>query len=1012
MQEGATLEVRYADRSFQVPVRFLLPPSRQAGERRIYVVEKGAVRITQIVNSNHCANQWKVEVRFDTGFFTINLDVLKSNFNDGHYYNLSNFWLYVDTDSFQVGAIANSPEQAQQIAQQICENYTKKPPKPTSVAVSLHGDGPPFKRGKPVTVRAVVTGEGDMSALPVIASFSNGDPSILLRGGGTFEGIWVPKNIPTGSQGDEQGSLTFPVTVTATAIGPTQSATGSATTQVKIAGINITIIKPQPEEGFRIDWTPGSETTVMISGKVTDDEGTGIPARVEVEYWFKKFGGDLLSIRSEDKDTSPQGAFAFIFTTNFPGELLVEIFATAKDDARLKASKLVEGIIQAKLQLQVSKDGYRFFRGTKDGQKLTEQPINITAEEDVKEIEVQVFGLQPTDDAPPRLAWKPLKGATVQIVNGGSKTTNDNGQVVFPVGDTGRTVKVSIDMVPEMEVKIVRYPKAIFARPDAEGKLLVFLGKKVVLRTNPETGLPEPAPESEGLVTERRFKVTVRAGDGTTDGDIARPDNGAFGPFAHTITYRPPQALPEGNRMKHVQVFAEDITEGTDEPLPYKGELVFVVFKDAGLTFSKLTAKGEPVVKEPEPVPIDLVEGEGGVKVLPGIIEGRVQVFEEPLAGRPINGVQVVIATPEGEMEATTNGSVGPEAGKFRLELDPQRPEWTLTNPVLMPFVDVVAGLHMKVNALQRDLGYRIPAYRDQDGFENFKYRWDLRYETDKEKLQRILDAVKRLDAAVQVIPEAHPQMKVYMKESVYAVIDLVLFALFDVLKVSDIIVDNLKIGKGIGKSSYLRQFIGSKLAPYYSDTNALQHTLDQIEAHAARFGGLTDEAIEAVKGDVQLLTGNAQLADDVGRELRLHRANIKAAVETLAYSLKGDIVEWTKSALSRLGARWGVEIDMSFWVDQVVDAVLGQIVKALLSGQDLVTTIFDATDWIADQIAERMLAAPLPVQPQPEGLMRAWLSWGAMNSKAIQPRSFRRYKSTKRPPLTSALSMKPAPAL
>jgi hypothetical protein len=460
--------------------------------------------------------------------------------------------------------------------------------------------------------------------------------------------------------------------------------------------------------------------------------------------------------------------------------------------------------------------------------------------------------------------------------------------------------------------------------------------------------LPEPSPDSELVVTGRRFKVTVREGDGTVEGDIARPSDGEFGPLAHVITYRPPQALPEGNRMKHVKVFAEDITEGSEDPLPYKGELVFTVFKDPALTFSKLTVNGEPVFKEPEPVPVDLVEGEGGAKVLPGIIKGQVK----DLAGLPIRGVKVSMITSDETYETVTDGQENLKAGGFRLELDPQRPEWTLSNPVLMSFVDVVAKLHDKVRALQQ-FGYNIPRFNEQNGFEGFEYLWDLRRETDKEKLQRILDAVKRLDAAVQVIPEAHPAMKTYTKELVSAVAELALFAL-EKLKVFEKIAESMKIGKGIGKSSYLRNFLETRLASKLPP-NILRETLDEIEAATVRHGGLTDKAIVEIANRVGALTGDNNLVKEVGDELFRYRDELAQSLSLILNSLKGDVISWVKGALNMLG----VKTEFGYVIDKIVDVTLSKVLEAMLSGQDIITTVFNSFDWLAEQVAEGLLSAP-----------------------------------------------------
>ncbi|MCS7265374.1 MAG: gliding motility-associated C-terminal domain-containing protein [Armatimonadetes bacterium] len=890
---------------------------------------------------------------------TMITELRKSNFNNARGVFVSNFKLDICTSSFKVVVAANDETQARQRAEQICNIITKNPPRPASVSVVLRGEGPPFKRGKPVRVVATVSGDGNLEVSSVVATFSNGDSPILLNATGptTFEGIWKPTKILAGAQTDQQGNLIFPVTVTVIASGCGQTATGSAETQVKIGGIQITVTKPQPEEGFRVDWSPGGETSVMISGKVTDDEGNGIPSTVEVEYWFTRLGNDVPSVRSERKDTSPQGSFAFVFTTNFPGNLLVKIFATAKDDRRLKAFKRIEGIIRAQLQLQVSKDGYKFLRGTMNGQKLNEQPININAE-DVKEVKVKVFGLQPNSDNPPQLEWKPLQGATVEVLGGGSVTTNRNGEVILPVNSRAQTiVEIQVDMKPELEIKIASIPKAFIARPDAQGQIAVYLGKNLSEPTYPQPNNPQI--RADYLLTGRQFRVTVSQGGLTNN--IAKPSES--NPTAHIVNYQPPQSLEVG--FIEVTVVAEDITEGTDEPL-YRGETKFRVFRDAFLTFHK---EG---FEDPEPRKVDLVE-QDSLRVLPGIIEGFL-VAEQP--GRPIIGANVSLVYPEIQQNTITQGRYQPpqnaevqqDAGKFRFEIDANRPTWSLTDPVRVQFIPEVRELGRKISTRIALLGYRVPDFNERLGFGNvFPFRWELRYQTDQERVRKTIEAVQRLDAFSDLVETAHPLLKEYAKETVGAVVDLTLSLVGG--KIFQLLSKRFKLGEGIGVSNFQREFMWRKLRDEIRvPPSALPYVYGSVISDAIiRNKGITDKAIEEVYFSLkasQVVNLTDEQIEEIVRMLQDYREAVYDAAKSMTESIvKGDLLGWVKSALNVLGFNTSVKIQtgsetIDNWlneiIDKVLDFVLGKITEALLSGSEL---SFEPIFGLSDQIAEILIA-------------------------------------------------------
>jgi subtilase family serine protease len=163
LQSGVTLKVSYANRTEQMTVQFFDKPSRQ-GADQFFIVNKGSRTISQQVEATHCTNQPVITVPFRIPFLNAELRLDKRNINVAHFFSTSKFKLDICVSNFKVVVKAGSEEEARTVAERLCNTLTKQPSKPNTVIVTLIGDGPPYKRGKPITVRARVMGEGDMSA--------------------------------------------------------------------------------------------------------------------------------------------------------------------------------------------------------------------------------------------------------------------------------------------------------------------------------------------------------------------------------------------------------------------------------------------------------------------------------------------------------------------------------------------------------------------------------------------------------------------------------------------------------------------------------------------------------------------------------------------------------------------------------------------------------------------------------------------------------------------------------
>jgi hypothetical protein len=908
----------------------------------------------------------------------------KRDYNNAGFSAVSNFGLKVCVKSFKVPVFAQDEYSARQAAENICNIFTKENPKPNTVIVTLIGDGPPYKRGKPITVRARVMGEGDMSAATVQATFSNGDPPIFLKhaGGNFFEGQWIPTKIPSNARVESDGSVWFNVTVTVTAVGCDilQSVSDTADAQIRLGAIKFKFtgiteiddidqrVNNADEPWLRWNWSPGQEKVIHFKGIVVDEEGQPVPAAVSVQFQFYPMGLGSLEVENQQV-SAPDGRFTFThkFAIKMPGELKAFFEANHQEIAQLKTKKRITGVILGEYQIQANKEGYLFWRAKVRGRTEESQPVKISATTgtDIKELEISVLALQPDENG--KLEWKPLEDAEVELIGISSKRkTNKDGRVTLKIPGVreGQTVQVDFELVPELDIKAVSVPKAYIAHPDASGKIYIFAGSKdgfeIVadkdgnIRAEPKVGA--------FLVSNRRFKVSISNGLGSLEGNIARPEQN--NPYAHTITYRPPQSLPG-----EVSGVARLTIEDSEIPL-YKTELTLMVFKDAFLTVRKLGFR-----EDTQPIPIDLVEV-NGVKVVPGIVSGVVQENPQPDSGRPINGVTVTAYVADKVKSTETGGEIGPNAGRFTLrELAENNKELQLQRPIVLPFLDFVEEFAHSFDGL-RQLGYTTPRFREQDGFIDpvndqpiFRYRWDLRYETDEQKLQRILDAIKRADAALRLTAEVDPMVKQYYKELIGAIVDLVLF--FAGEKIVGKIAELLSVGKGIGKGvklskdaskalrDKLQKIAKEKGAPPFSESD-----LDVIETLVndalRKHRGLDDKAIEEVKQNL-----NPGLRDVVEQALTSYRDELKDAIEMMVAGLKADILGFIKSALKKLRIvvetdgdepQKGIQKAINFLIEQTVDSTLNAVLDLILKSSDLSPeALLGLPDKIADQIAEQL---------------------------------------------------------
>ena len=976
VQAGTHLQVRYGNHTERVPVSFDAAVKRQVSltGSKMFLVNKGERTCQVEVKVLHCTNRPDITIRnVICGPFRHTVNIQKSNFNEGHFVNLTNIGVDVCTGKFQVVVNAKDEQQARSMAEQLCTTLTKDPPKPKTVTFQLTpGEGqtgPPFKRGKPVIVRATVSGDGELSLTQVVASFSNGE-TILLQpvGGNTFEGVWIPKNITGNPQKQQDGSFVFPTTVTVTASGCGQIATASASTEIKVSGLKIVIDsiqgRQQPEDGFVVEFPVGKEANLHIVGRVVDSEGVGIAdaARLLGEIRFSPTGESFMQkIVDINRRTQQNGTFVIDFENEkrLPGEVKIKLVAilyveTAPTtpgargllDSISSEPKILKGEFRfGKFTLKIGKEGFKVLRSRRDGTEIEdfrENPkgpgvatVEIPDPEKVKDILITVHAWQVTDDN--RLEKRPLRDAVVQLEGGGSTTTDGKGEASITIGKEGTNVKVEVELYPDLEVKVVSVPSAYLGREDVTGEILIGLGKNLEVNTDPKTGLTriKGSPSIKG----RQFKVDVAKIKGRTDGDFSAPTS--FEDDENSVVYHPP--LLGKSDPKSV---TEEITV-QDTVLPYKATLTFKVFRNAFMEFSK---KG---FAEIDPVNIDLLPD---TKKLPDSVVGLVR--DESREG--IREATVKATIPDAEKTARTE-----LRGGFNLKLSEGSGILILPEPITLPFDEKVLALESAIDAL-RGYGYNLPFLGPTTGYSGFEHRLELRLRASDIALQEVLDSVERLDAAVRLTTEVDPLMKEYLVAVVEGVIDLALYALVE-FKVFDKIIKMAKLGRGIRMTVQLQTFLRNRIQRALPSLGPedVEKIMDIIRSETGAGSGLTDDVIGKIRVEVTLTRpfgfSEGKAVEDMLQAARNDVA--KLAFDQAVAAMKGQAGSAIKSLLSRLGVRTQVGEKGKVLLDRVIDSVLKNIF-AVLNGD-----VFKLTEFLAEHIAEGILSSPVSLGSATPGL-------------------------------------------
>lgn len=172
----------------QQPLRLVVNTDCPEGTQP-YEVNLGPKVLVKQVETRHCANQPEVSVSISLPPGG-QLKIRKSNFNDGHFWNISNITLKSCTRDVIVTVCARSVEEALQIAEQRVQELYKQVPKNLSIQefvllqvrdLDMIPVQQPFQIPFRGNVRVRIGGEGDLSQALVKVEFDNGDPPVILK---------------------------------------------------------------------------------------------------------------------------------------------------------------------------------------------------------------------------------------------------------------------------------------------------------------------------------------------------------------------------------------------------------------------------------------------------------------------------------------------------------------------------------------------------------------------------------------------------------------------------------------------------------------------------------------------------------------------------------------------------------------------------------------------------------------------------------------------------------------
>ncbi|MGC8783251.1 MAG: CARDB domain-containing protein [Armatimonadota bacterium] len=899
----------------QITVNTDCPPDSQ-----LYEVNLGSRVLVREIYARHCANQPSVTVPIGTPPGG-RVDIRKSNFNDGHFWNISNLKLKLCMRDVIVTVCARSADEAMNIAQQRLQELYKQVPRNLRIESidfleARLGDFEPVQEPFRIpwrgNVRVRVSGDGDLSQALVKVDFDNGDQTVVLKplgGTGVFLAGVTLRNTPRAIASTPEGDFVGVIRATATATGCEGSVTQSRELRVKSSPLLIRFTDPPMTETgqfvnpIRIPFK--GTATVMIKGVVLDAQ-TQEPvtnAIVRLRGSLRKLLPTALSPTvsyNEDwRAVGRNGQFVFVLLVEEPGELQATV--EAREEAVMTppgtpvetAQKSFTALAVTTIRYHVEASGYR--------QIEPEGDVEVELRQGLKELRGTVLAWQLEGR---ELQLKPLRNATIVVENGGTLRTNAEGNYSLTIDSRGTETEThDFKLLPEdLRVQVYAIPESMLGRSDFNGAVGAALGKDLQLRVQPQTGLPQV--ETGTIVRGRRFRIEVSAG--STGEQLQEL------PLA--IRYNPPQNFTEP--FIRVEVTA------TDEEIPQlKGTRRFLVYKNAFLRYSKL---GFEDVSAPLPV-----DG-STVSQLPGSVRGGVIERQLNKPSAPIADVQVlaVVQNNDTDPRAYTD-----QTGNYDLAiLSPPEPAVEI-NDQAMQFEQRVWDLVRAMTPIPDK--FRL-GFEAETGFPNlpitrYLREWAQQTGQDRQKLQSLLSAAARLEAAVPALQEFYEARKQYGEELVKAVVDILLFFASE-LKIFETATDSFTALKGFKLNAKLAEGALDDTARLVGlDSYLLIHPEFRDDMLNILKNGMSDANLNLVKARyLQQFPGEVASANAFVAALTTQRTRIQAALEGLVSAVRGEITGLLRKLPITFGS-WktieqGVFKTDNELVGRVIDSVFGSI--------------------------------------------------------------------------------------
>lgn len=920
--------------------------------RDLYEVNLGRKVLVRRLVSTHCANQPEIWITVESPPGG-EIRIRKSNFNDGHFWNLSNIKLKLCMRDVIVTVCARSAQEALAIAEARLQSLYQQVPHNLSIEsvellnVSGMGFEPvqePFNIPWRGNIRVRINGSGNLAEALVKVEFDNGDPPVVLKPLGST-GIFLSgaalRNTPRIATTTPEGEMLGVIKATVTATGCEGPVSTSRDLHVKTAPLIVRFTDPPMTETgqfldpIRIPFK--STATVMIKGVVLDAE-----RQEPVTHAIVRLRGTLRKLLpttfsptvpyNEDwRPVGQHGQFVFVLLVTEPGELEATVEAryesmltapgTNPDPFLQTGSKSCRALAVTTVRYHVEAPNYR--------QIEPEGDVEVELRQGLKELRGTVMAWQIQGGQ--TLELRPLRNASVVIENGGTIRTDGEGQYSLTIDSRGTETETrDFKLLPEdLRVHVYAVPESMIGRSDFNGAVGAALGKDLQLRTRQQTGLP--GVETGTLIRGRRFRIDVSAG---TLGEQLQE-------LPLVMRYNPPQNLDEP--FIRVEVTA------TDEEIPqFKGTARFLVYKRAFLRYSKI---GFVDVSALLPV------GSGPVAQVPAAVQGTVKERQFNTTPAPIADVNVRAVLQDDDSDPRTRADA---QGMFQLDiLSPPEPVTTL-NDQFMQFEERIRQLFAVVSPMEAKFRLGFTAERGYPEFPLTLYlrEWAQQTAEEQRKLRSLLSAAARLEMAMPALREFHNAKKQYGEELIKAAVDILLFFASE-LKLFEKATDSFTVARGWKLNTKLAQGAlddvirtgSSDLKAVFSQNPGLADEIaDMLKA------GMNDNNLDTAKITLKAMIDptNPQrdaIAEEFLQGLVRERGRVQAALEGLVATTRGEVTGLIRKMTQRFGppeVAGGTFQTGSKLGDRVVDSVFGAIDGLIQSAlvanfQASITTIYDS---------------------------------------------------------------------